>query len=280
MYGKFFSSTYTGSMFGAGSDVFAVWGYVIAHTQKGQVELNPKLLSAIIGSPETNIRKAIEKLCKPDPLSRSKIEDGKRLIREGEYAYKVPTYFTYRRIRDEDDRRAYNRLKKAEQRARDKVNHSQGVSICESNMSAQAEAEAETETETERSKAKPTSSREQSNEQPKAADDNEQPKAADDVGNQDSINRVLKAYAESPVTSRRINPADRQTAKDLLTKWSVETIEYGILLVTARMITNPGYNKIRSLAYFAPAVEEVSADANMSPTYADYLRSVIARKAK
>ncbi len=269
MYGKFFSSTYTGSMFGAGSDVFAVWGYVIAHTQKGQVELNPKLLSAIIGSPETNIRKAIEKLCKPDPLSRSKIEDGKRLIREGEYAYKVPTYFTYRRIRDEDDRRAYNRLKKAEQRARDKVNHSQGVSICESNMSAQAEAEAETETE--RSKAKPTSSREQSN---------EQPKAADDVGNQDSINRVLKAYAESPVTSRRINPADRQTAKDLLTKWSVETIEYGILLVTARMITNPGYKKIRSLAYFAPAVEEVSADANMSPTYADYLRSVIARKAK
>lgn len=120
MYGKFFASTYTGSMVGAGTDVFAVWGYVIANTQEGQVELNPKFLSAILGTTEEKVLQAIEYLSSPDPNSRTKLEDGKRLIREGQFAYRVPTFFSYRAIRNEEERREYNRIKKAEERDRKK----------------------------------------------------------------------------------------------------------------------------------------------------------------
>jgi hypothetical protein len=143
MYGKFFASTYTGSMFGAGLPVFAVWGYVIANTINGQVELNPKLLAAVLGGSETEIIKAIEFLCSSDDRSRSKVEDGKRLIREGEYAYRVPTFLFYRDIRNEDERREYNRQKKAEERARKKSEVKPSV-IDKSALSAHTETDSET----------------------------------------------------------------------------------------------------------------------------------------
>ena len=161
MYGKLFASAFTGSMYGAGSAVFAVWAYVIANTESSQVELNPRFLAGVIGETEDKIRGAIDFLCAPDPTSRSKVADGRRLIREGEFAYQVPNFAAYRNVRNEDDRREYNRVKKAEQRQRDKEKSKKsGVNLMKdpvgpqstavsltgqavSAMSAQAEAEAE-----------------------------------------------------------------------------------------------------------------------------------------
>ena len=164
MYGKHFSSTYTGSMIGAGLNVFAVWGYVIANTIKSRVELNPRLLAMILGCKEEEIINAIAFLEKPDPKSRSKKNDGRRLIREGEYQYFIPTHEIYRSILNEDERREYNRLKQAEHRAKIKkeeaarvkesVNDKQDMSKCQGVLSAvsahtdtdtEAEAEAEAE---------------------------------------------------------------------------------------------------------------------------------------
>lgn len=148
MYGKHFASTYTGSMLGAGPDVFAVWGYVIANTIKSQVELNPKLLAAVIGMPEEAVKDAIEYLCSPDENSRRKVEDGRRLIREGEFSYRVTGHATYRAIRCEDDRREYNRIKQAEYRAakkskavKDDVIDSQSLSSVSAHTEAEAEAD-------------------------------------------------------------------------------------------------------------------------------------------
>lgn len=150
MYGKFFASAFTGSMFGAGPDVFAVWAYVIANTKESQVELNPHLLAATLGTTRERVQAAIDFLCAPDEHSRSKCEEGRRLIREGEFAYRVPTFAAYRAIQNEDDRREYNRVKKAEQRARDKevsnvkapVNDGQRMSAhTEAVTEAKAEAE-------------------------------------------------------------------------------------------------------------------------------------------
>jgi hypothetical protein len=121
MYGKFFTSAFTGSMMGKGSHVFAVWAYVIAHTVDSQVELNPRYLAAVIGETPERIEEAIAYLCAPDPQSRSKLDDGRRLVREGQFAYRVPTHERYRSIRNEDERREYNRIKKAESRARSKM---------------------------------------------------------------------------------------------------------------------------------------------------------------
>jgi hypothetical protein len=117
MYGKHFASMYTGSMVGAGACVFAVWGYAIAHAYGGRIELNPKLLAAIIGEPEQAIRDAIAKLTEPDDESRSKTCDGRKLIKEGQFQYFMPTWEHYQRLTRESDRREYNRMAQQKHRA-------------------------------------------------------------------------------------------------------------------------------------------------------------------
>jgi hypothetical protein len=117
MYGKLFTSTYTGSLFGAGPNVFAVWTYAVAHMVKGRVELNPLLLATTLGTDVKSIEDALDYLQRPDPNSRSKECEGRRLIKEGQFQYFCPTHIRYHGIRNADERREYFRHKKAESRA-------------------------------------------------------------------------------------------------------------------------------------------------------------------
>ena len=114
MFGKLFESTFYGSMVGAGSHVFAVWSYVISHMKpcqgkQFQVSLNAKVLSAIIGDTPERIQEAIEYLSSPDPESRSKEEEGRRLKKIGEYEYIVVNGARYNRIRTAEELRQKNR---------------------------------------------------------------------------------------------------------------------------------------------------------------------------
>ncbi len=123
MYGKHFASMYTGSMVGAGAVVFAVMGYVISNGKPDrgvgmQVELNPKLLAFILGESQEDVEGAIEYLCSPDPKSRSEAEEGRRLVRLGEFAYRVVNGPKYRAIRDEERRRETDRESKRRARAK------------------------------------------------------------------------------------------------------------------------------------------------------------------
>jgi hypothetical protein len=123
MYGKHFASLYEGSMIGAGSNVFAVWGYVIANQEPdrsvgSQVRLNPKLLSVIIGEPEADMQKAIDYLCRRDPQSTTKTKDGRRLVKLGEFDYQVVNGAKYRAIRDRETRREQNRQAQRRHRIR------------------------------------------------------------------------------------------------------------------------------------------------------------------
>ena len=121
MYGKHFAQMYTGSMYGIGSVVFAVWGYVIAHTREDHcVELNVKPLAGALGETEENVQEALDTLQAPDPDSRSKEYEGRRLVPhpENPFLYFVPTHAAYRNTRNEEERRAYNREKQRERRAR------------------------------------------------------------------------------------------------------------------------------------------------------------------
>jgi len=124
MYGKHFSSMYSGSMVGSGALYFAVWGYVISHAMPDvkvgtQVELNPKIISAIIGDVQVaDIEAVIQKMCSPDPKSRTKSEEGKKLIKLGEFDYQVVNGSKYRAIRDQQARRDQNR--EAQRRHREK----------------------------------------------------------------------------------------------------------------------------------------------------------------
>lgn len=116
MYGKHFSSMYTGSMVGAGFGPYAVMGYVIGNQRPNRtagyfsVDLNVKVMAAIFGEQEEYVQNAIDYLCSPDPLTTTPGEDGRRLIKIGSFTYKVVNGAHYDKIRNEEDRREQNRL--------------------------------------------------------------------------------------------------------------------------------------------------------------------------
>lgn len=119
MYGRIFKTTFAGSMVGAGTAVFAVWAYTLAHVDRdGSVELNPRLLAGILGDDVETIRSAIEFLCQPDPESRSIAEEGRRLVQAGTFMYEVVNYVEYARLTSAETVKMYNRINKAEYRAR------------------------------------------------------------------------------------------------------------------------------------------------------------------
>lgn len=120
MYGKHFESMYEGSMYGSGVAIFAVWGFVISHARAGRLELNPKKLADTLGGTVAEIEEAILKLQKPDPASRHKEFEGRRLIKEGEYQYFLPSWESYQTIQSAEAQREYNRRKQAEYRAEKK----------------------------------------------------------------------------------------------------------------------------------------------------------------
>lgn len=112
---------FTGSMVGAGPTVFSTWLYILSHSKPpGIVEVNPKVLAFLIGAEESDIEAALEFLLSPDPKSRSKEEDGRRLLREGEFQYRIVNWEKYNAIRNEEDRRQQNRIAQAKWRKRSK----------------------------------------------------------------------------------------------------------------------------------------------------------------
>ena len=121
MYGKSYESKYTGSMMGAGFNVFAVWDYVITNTHFGVIELNPKLVAFTLAGTRPGAVKEVEEaigyLCRVDPESRSKAEAGRKMVKEGEYQYRVVNWDYYQGLRDAAAQRKYNREAKRRERA-------------------------------------------------------------------------------------------------------------------------------------------------------------------
>lgn len=115
---------YSGSMCGSGALTFAVWGYVISHQRPSAnrevftVELNPKILATLIGEPEPEIEKKIFEFTQPDTQSRTKAEEGRKLIRESQFLYRVVNGAHYDKIRSEHERREYQRQWIADKRSR------------------------------------------------------------------------------------------------------------------------------------------------------------------
>lgn len=96
-FGKLYEQTFTGSMYGKGAAVFALWAYVVSHVRPpGLVEINPSRVADEIGAKVSEIEGALEYLMAPDLKSRSKSNEGRRLLREGEFIFRVPTFDLYR----------------------------------------------------------------------------------------------------------------------------------------------------------------------------------------
>ena len=94
------------------------------------------------------------------------------------------------------------------------------------------------------------------------------------------IETLLKLYLSLPETPSRTSRYDRHLATRLCErKVPLETIEAAFLLASARrLFRDPALaplQPIRSLHYFLPVIEEVSANA-ISPDYVKYLRLKLA----
>jgi hypothetical protein len=94
------------------------------------------------------------------------------------------------------------------------------------------------------------------------------------------VETILKLYRQMPETPTRSSRLDRRLAEKLYEQQvKVEEVEAAILLVTARRLLRspeaPKLGPIRSLHYFAPAIEEVRSNS-LSESYLEYLRRKLA----
>lgn len=96
-YAKVFTSMYSGSMYGAGMHVFAVWGWVLAHKdENGLVEINTDKVAHELGGTTEQVESAIEWLMRKDPRSRSMEQEGRRLVKLEAFSYQVVNHAKYR----------------------------------------------------------------------------------------------------------------------------------------------------------------------------------------
>src|SRR6266446_4507617 len=85
----------------------------------GAIDMTPEAIARRTNVPVEEVVKYVKELCQPDTKSRSKLEEGKRLIpldSKRDWGWKIVNYVHYRKIRDEAARREYFRNKQREHR--------------------------------------------------------------------------------------------------------------------------------------------------------------------
>jgi len=90
----------------------------------GAVDMTVEAIARRTNVPVNEVRKYIEQLCQPDPLSRSPLAEGKRLIpldSGRDWGWQVVNFQHYRKLRDEEARRAYFRDTQRKYRAKQKA---------------------------------------------------------------------------------------------------------------------------------------------------------------
>lgn len=120
MYGKIFEQMYDGSLaYGEWEALVTFQQLIILADADGIVDMTPIAISRRTSIPLDIIEKGIKALMEPDPHSRSKQEDGRRVVcidPERGWGYWLVNYEHYVKLANSAERREQNRL--AKQRAR------------------------------------------------------------------------------------------------------------------------------------------------------------------
>ena len=121
MYAKVFTSLWKGTLRGSGP-TWAVFVYLLANADRdGVVDVVPAVIRDDTGFTDEQVRAALETLAAPDPESRTPDEDGRRLMPldpARSWGWQIVNFERYHAMRNEDERRAANRLRMAAVRAR------------------------------------------------------------------------------------------------------------------------------------------------------------------
>lgn len=91
---------------------------------EGAVDMTLEAISRRTNVPIAEVEKYIKELCQPDPMSRSKLHEGKRLIpldSERPWGWQIVNYHHYREIKDEEARRSYFRDAKRKERKKKRL---------------------------------------------------------------------------------------------------------------------------------------------------------------
>jgi hypothetical protein len=101
------------------------------------------------------------------------------------------------------------------------------------------------------------------------------------VTKEEYVGRVLAAYRSTPGTTGTVRPPDRFLAAQLYERGvPLVTVENALVLAAARRLIRPAdappLPTVRSLAYFASVIDEVSS-RRVSPDYFRYLRQKVER---
>lgn len=143
MYGKIHASLFHGSMLGE-RNAQHVFMYLIAHSDRdGHVDAHPKEIATLTGIPEPEVAAALAMLQEPDPNSRSREQEGRRIERIDEsWTWFIVNREKYANLKDSNEVREGNRVRKRASRAR----HAASRDVTRGHaMSHQAETEVETE---------------------------------------------------------------------------------------------------------------------------------------
>jgi len=102
---------------------------------------------------------------------------------------------------------------------------------------------------------------------------------------QDYRQAVLDLYRTMPETPARPNRADQLCADELFRRGvPLAIVEAALLLACARRAGRdpgvPPLAPIRSLRYFLPVIDEITALPTLSPTYIQYCRRTLRSKLK
>lgn len=120
MFGKVYASCFTGSLRGQ-PDALLVWFNIIANAPFGICDRTQETIADETGIPLDRVRIAIELLESPDPRSRSKKNDGRRIARldtHRDWGWTLVNFDYYRTLASESDRRQKQTEKKRRYRQR------------------------------------------------------------------------------------------------------------------------------------------------------------------
>ena len=128
-YTKLFNSILASTVWSEPDNVRIVWITMLAMANKdGVVEGSIPGLAVFARIPLEQTQVALTRLAAPDEFSRSKENDGRR-IEAVDGGWKLINHYKYRQQMSKDERREYLRVKKAEQRARDKSKPKRQTSV-------------------------------------------------------------------------------------------------------------------------------------------------------
>lgn len=101
------------------------------------------------------------------------------------------------------------------------------------------------------------------------------------ISREEYIQKVLRAYRQTPGTAGTVRRPDRLLAAQLQERGvPLSAVENALILAASRRLVRPAdaspLGTIRSLAYFLPVLEEVLS-LRVSPGYFEYLRQRIQR---